>query len=91
MKTTTRTLVPVFLRQEPALCAGLATCLVFLLGGARAMPLLTSAAPLPYVAVWLFLGMLWASLSVVRHAEDLAHRLGEPYGTLLLTLSVTAI
>jgi ABC-type proline/glycine betaine transport system permease subunit len=31
------------------------------------------------------------SLSVVRHAEDLAELLGEPYGTLILTLSVATI
>ena len=35
--------------------------------------------------------MLWSSLAVVRHAEDLAERLGEPYGTLLLTLTITSI
>ena len=36
----------------------------------------------------LFLVMLWAAFSVVRHAECLATLLGEPYGTLILTLSV---
>ena len=30
-------------------------------------------------------------MSVVRHAEHLAERLGEPLGTLILTLAVTAI
>ena len=35
--------------------------------------------------------MLWASFGVVRHAEALAVRLGEPYGTLILTISVIAI
>ena len=34
---------------------------------------------------------LGCSLSVVRHAEQLAERLGEPYGTIILTLSVTII
>ena len=43
------------------------------------------------VLVWLFGVVLWSSLSVVRHAEDLAERLGEPYGTLLLTLTITSI
>ena len=77
--------------KTATLGAGITTCLVFLLGGERTLPLLTSPKLLPYVAVWLFVVMLWSSLSVVRHAEDLARRLGEPYGTLLLTLSVTAI
>jgi Ca2+:H+ antiporter len=40
---------------------------------------------------WLFGVVLWSSLAVVRHAEHLAERLGEPYGTLLLTLTITAI
>ncbi|MEK6269646.1 MAG: hypothetical protein N2B57_02715 [Planctomycetales bacterium] len=39
----------------------------------------------------LFLVMLVSSFSVVRHAEKLAEYLGEPYGTLILTLSVVAI
>jgi Ca2+:H+ antiporter len=36
----------------------------------------------------LFVTVLAAAFAVVRHAEALAHRLGEPYGTLLLTLAV---
>jgi Ca2+:H+ antiporter len=79
------------LRQELALAAAITTCLIFGLGGERTLPLLTNPGLLPYVAAWLFAVMLWSSLSVVRHAEDIARRLGEPYGTLLLTLSVTAI
>lgn len=39
----------------------------------------------------LFVVMLWAAFSVVRHAECLATLLGEPYGTLILTLSVIGI
>ena len=33
---------------------------------------------------------LWSSLAVIRRAESLAGRLGEPYGTLLLTLTITS-
>jgi Ca2+:H+ antiporter len=40
---------------------------------------------------WLFGVVLWSSLAVVRHAEHLAEHLGEPYGTLLLTLTITSI
>ena len=43
------------------------------------------------ILLWLFGVVLWSSLSVVRHAEHLAERLGEPYGTLLLTLTITSI
>ena len=35
--------------------------------------------------------MLGCVFTVVRHADALAERLGEPYGTLVLTLSATAI
>jgi Ca2+:H+ antiporter len=35
--------------------------------------------------------MMWCAFGVVRHAEAVAERLGEPYGTLVLTLSVIII
>jgi Ca2+:H+ antiporter len=41
--------------------------------------------------VWLFGTMMWCAFSVVYHAEAVAERLGEPYGTLVLTLSVIII
>jgi len=41
--------------------------------------------------VWLFLVMLWLAFGVVRHADSLAILLGEPYGTLILTVSVISI
>jgi Ca2+:H+ antiporter len=41
--------------------------------------------------LWLFGTMMWCAFAVVRHAEAVAERLGEPYGTLVLTLSVITI
>ncbi len=41
--------------------------------------------------LWLFMTMLWCAFGVVRHADCLAELLGEPYGTLVLTMSVTVI
>ena len=41
--------------------------------------------------VWLFPLMMWCAVSVVRHADCLAHLLGEPYGTLILTLSAVTM
>jgi len=35
--------------------------------------------------------MLWCAFAAVRHADGLAEILGEPYGTLILTISVIAI
>jgi Ca2+:H+ antiporter len=43
------------------------------------------------VFVWLFIGALWSAISVVRHADCLALKCGEPYGTLILTLSAITI
>lgn len=40
---------------------------------------------------WLFGVILWAAFGVVHEAEALAHRLGEPLGTLILTLSIVII
>ena len=40
---------------------------------------------------WLFVVILLAAFAVVHHAECLAQKLGEPYGTLILTLSVIGL
>jgi Ca2+:H+ antiporter len=42
-------------------------------------------------AIIIFTAMLGSVFAVVRHADHLAEMLGEPYGTLVLTLSATAI
>lgn len=79
------------LRFEYQLLFVYATLLIFLAGGSH---VLGDASPpwwLLITFVWLFGIILWSSLCVVRHAEVLANRLGEPYGTLILTLSVIAI
>lgn len=41
--------------------------------------------------LWLFAVILWSAFGVVHEAEELAHRLGEPLGTLVLTLSIVVI
>src|SRR5205823_8167389 len=51
---------------------------------------------MPWVAGWLFALVLLVILfgtvfAAVHHAEVIAQRIGEPYGTLLLTLAVTII
>ncbi len=43
------------------------------------------------VFLWLFGVILWCSFGVVRQADAVAWHLGEPYGTLVLTLSVIVI
>ncbi|MBB3225549.1 Ca2+:H+ antiporter [Luteibacter sp. Sphag1AF] len=40
---------------------------------------------------WLFVMIVWTAFGVVHEAEELAIRLGEPFGTLILTLSIVII
>ncbi|GBU16631.1 MULTISPECIES: calcium:proton antiporter [Methylobacterium] len=40
---------------------------------------------------WLLGVILWAAFGVVHEAEELAHMLGEPLGTLILTLAIVII
>ncbi len=77
--------------EELALIAGAATTIVFFTFG-RAW--LSDLAHSPWAFVifaWLFAVMICCAFAVVRHAEALAELLGEPYGTLVLTLSVISI
>lgn len=46
---------------------------------------------LGYLAVFSFFIMMLSVITSVHHAELIAHRLGEPYGTLVLALAVTVI
>lgn len=43
------------------------------------------------VNILALVGILSSAFSVVRHADVLAHRLGEPYGSLILSLSVVIL
>jgi Ca2+:H+ antiporter len=79
------------LREEGFLGFTAVTCLVFLLYGEILFARLAEPGWLAFIFLWLFTTVLGSALSIVRHAEHLAIRLGEPYGTLLLTLSVTFV
>ena len=77
--------------EEWFLGISLATCALFALIGARLFAHLAEPAWFAVTFLWLFCVMLGSALAVVRHADRIAEMLGEPYGTLVLTLSVTAI
>ena len=79
------------LRQEWFLGFSAITSLAFLLLGDALFGGLSHPFWLGVIFLWLFAAILGSALAVVRHAEHLAARVGEPYGTLLLTLSVTFI
>ncbi len=51
-------------------------------------PTLTRAT---MILVWLFAVIMWGAIGVMHHAERIAHRLGEPLGTLVLTMSAILI
>src|ERR1700757_2803867 len=78
-------------RAEFPLLLGLATSAVFVVVGSHLNELTTHALPLLSVFVWLFAVILWSDICVVRHADCLAIKLGEPYGTLILTLSAISV
>lgn len=82
---------PSVLRTEAALWVGLATTLVLTLFGGAWLDDLSNPLRFGLLFVWIFGVMLWLSFGVVRHADSLAALLGEPYGTLILTLSVIGI
>jgi Ca2+:H+ antiporter len=83
--------LPPIVREEWILGVSVASSLVFFLFGNSIMAGLANPFSLALIFVWLFVVILAAVLCVVRHADHLAIKLGEPYGTLILTLAVTAI
>src|SRR5262245_54502904 len=79
------------MRREWPFLISVATTALFLLFGKTWLADLSSALWTALMLIWLFAVILLSSFAVVRHAEHLAARLGEPLGTLILTLAVTGI
>jgi Ca2+:H+ antiporter len=78
-------------RREFPLLIGWGTAAIFFAAGSQLVELIAHPAALIGVFVWLFAVILWSAICVVRHADCLAIKLGEPYGTLILTLSAISI
>jgi Ca2+:H+ antiporter len=79
------------IRGEFPFLIGLGTVAIFWGTGSRLVEIIARPVALIVVFLWLFAVILWSAVSVVRHADCLAVRLGEPYGTLILTLSAITI
>src|SRR6266478_3531405 len=79
------------IRAEFPLLIGLVTVAIFFAAGSQLVEIIAHPARLIGVCIWLFAVILWSAMCVVRHAECLAVKLGEPYGTLILTLSAISI
>jgi len=80
-----------FLRREYPLAIILVTAVLFVLFGHDWLGGIVNPAVAAIVFAWLFCFIIWGATNVVRHADHLADLLGEPFGTLILTLSVTSI
>jgi Ca2+:H+ antiporter len=78
-------------RAEFPLLVGLGTVAIFLAVGSDLNEVTMHPLPLVGIFIWLFAVILWSAVCVVRHADGLAIKLGEPYGTLILTLSAISI
>jgi Ca2+:H+ antiporter len=76
---------------EFPLLIGVVTVGIFLVFVRHLNELTAETFSLIGVFVWLFAVILWSAICVVRHADCLAIKLGEPYGTLILTLSAISI
>ena len=79
------------IRSELACWVGFVTVLIFLTLGASWLDDLSNIGWFAFLFVWLCGVILWAAFGVTRHADSLAIMLGEPYGTLLLTIAVTGM
>jgi Ca2+:H+ antiporter len=79
------------LRREWPLLVSLITTGLFVAFGKSWLADLARPPWFVLILAWLFAVILLSALAVVRHAESLAVRLGEPLGTLVLTLSVIGI
>ena len=70
---------------------GLVSAVVFLIFGGGWLHGTPGTLAALVLFVWLVSAIVCSAFSVVRQADVLAHRLGEPLGTLILTLSVTGM
>ena len=68
-----------------SMLTGLALAVLFFWGSSQSLPVVIA------INILALVGILSSAFSVVRHADVLAHRLGEPYGSLILSLSVVIL
>jgi Ca2+:H+ antiporter len=79
------------LRAEAPLVAGVVTTVFFFTVGKDWAAQFHYPVMTGLLFAWLFAVMVWCAFGVVRHAEVLGDYLGEPYGTLILTIAVISI
>jgi Ca2+:H+ antiporter len=79
------------MRREWPLLVSVVTMGLFLVFGKGWLADLSGTVWFTSMLAWLFGAVMVSAFAVVRHAEGLAERLGEPYGTLVLTLSMSGM
>src|SRR6266542_6512542 len=79
------------MRNEFPLLIGVGTVAIFWSTGSRLVELIAHPVALIVIFLWLFAVILWSAVSVARHADFLAIKWGEPYGSVVLTLSAITI
>lgn len=83
--------LPIALRGEWPLALSLITTALFAFFGKKWLGDLSNPLWFGFMSLWLFSVILASAFAIVRHAESLATILGEPLGTLILTLAVIGI
>jgi Ca2+:H+ antiporter len=78
-------------KREWPLAVSSATTVLFLLFGGRWLGDLSNPLWFALMLAWLFGAIAISAFAVVRHAEGLAERVREPFGTLVLTLSMSGM
>ena len=82
---------PGFVVRELPLWVSMTSAIVLVVFGGNWFDNLSHIGLAISLFTWLFAVIMWSAFAVVRHADSLAANLGEPYGTLILTLSVISI
>src|SRR5262249_46976264 len=79
------------LRTEWPLVLSVATTILFMIFGQGWLADLSDPFWFTLMFAWPFMTILLSAFALVRHAESLAAILGEPLGTLVLTIAVTGL
>ena len=78
-------------REEWHLLVVWGSALAWLWHGKEWIAGLGSLGPATALLLWVAAAILMAAFAVVRHADVLAERFGEPYGTMILTFAVISL
>jgi Ca2+:H+ antiporter len=79
------------LKNEWPLLLSSITTLLFLMLGKDWLADFSNPFWFVFILAWLFGTIMLSAFAVVRHAEAIAFRLGEPLGTPVLTLSMSGM